>query len=97
MMTNMFSGRLISRFGDVPCPPRSSDLSSCDFFLWGYLKGRVYTHKPRNLNDLKDAIQQEVLTIDQQLLARAMEDFKLRIENCFQADSRHLNDIIFHT
>ena len=64
---------------------------------WGYLKGRVYTHKPRNLNELKDAIRQEVLTIDQQLLARAMDDFKRRIENCIQEDGRHLNDIIFHT
>jgi len=71
-------------------------LSSCDFFLWGYLKGRVYTHKPRNLNELKDAIRQEVLTIDHQLLAQAMDDFKWRIENCIQEDGRHLNDIIFH-
>jgi len=57
----------------------------------------VYTHKPRNLNELKDAIRQEVLTIDQQLLARAMDDFKRRIENWIQEDGRHLNDIIFHT
>ncbi|GFG37214.1 hypothetical protein Cfor_06115 [Coptotermes formosanus] len=33
--------------------PRSPDLASCDFFLWGYLKGRAYTHKPRNLNELE--------------------------------------------
>jgi len=32
----------------------------------------------------------------QQLLARAMEDFKRGIENCIQEDGRHLNDI-FHT
>jgi len=58
----------------------------------------VYTHKPRNLNELKDAIRrQEVLTIDQQLLARAMDDFKRRIENCIQEDGRHLNHIILHT
>jgi len=57
----------------------------------------VYTHKPRNLGELKDAIRQEVLTIDQQLLARAMDDFKRRIENWIQEDGRHLNDIIFHT
>ena len=69
--------------------PRSPDLS-CDFFLWGYLKGRVYTHKPRNLNELKDAIRQEVLTIDQQLLARAMDDFKRRFQNGIQEDGRHL-------
>ena len=96
VLRNMFPGHLISRFGDVPWPPRSPDMSSCDYFLWGYLKGRVYTHKPRNLGEFKDAIRQEVLTIDQQLLVRAMDDFN-RIENCIQEDGRHLNDIIFHT
>jgi len=69
---NMFPGHLISRFGDVPWPPRSPDLSTCDFFLWGYLKSRVYTHKPRKLNDLKEAIR----PIDRQLLARVMDDLK---------------------
>jgi len=49
------------------------------------------------LNELKDAIWQEVLTIDHQLLAQAMDDFKWRIENCIQEDGHHLNDIIFHT
>ena len=63
----------------------------------GYLKGHVYTHKPCNLNELSDAIRQEVLQIDQQLLTRAMDDFKRRIENYIQEDGRHLNDIIFHT
>jgi hypothetical protein len=79
---NMFPGLLISRFGDVPWPTRSPDLSLCDFFLWGSLKDRVYAHNPRNLNELKDAIQQEVLTNDQQLLARAMEDFMLHTSMC---------------
>jgi hypothetical protein len=65
---NMLSKHLISHFGDMPWPPRSPDLSSCDFFPWGYLKGRVYIHKPHNLNELKVAIRQEVLTIEQQLL-----------------------------
>jgi hypothetical protein len=57
----------------------------------------MYTHKPRNLKEFKDAIRQVVITIDQQLLARSMDDFKWRIENCIQEDGRHLNDIIFHT
>jgi len=89
--------RLKLRFGEFPWPPRSPDLSSCNFFLWVYLKGRVYTHKPRNLNELKDAIRQEVLTIHQQLLARAMDDLKRRIKNLIQEDVRHLHYIIFHT
>ncbi|GBM35241.1 hypothetical protein AVEN_45510-1 [Araneus ventricosus] len=26
----------------LPWPPRSPDLKPCDFFLWGYVKGKVY-------------------------------------------------------
>jgi len=32
---NMFPGHLISCFGDVPWPPHSPDLSTCDFFPLG--------------------------------------------------------------
>ena len=42
VLRQKFPGRLISRFGDIPWPPRSPDLTSCDFFLWGYLKSKVY-------------------------------------------------------
>jgi len=76
IVRNMFPGHLISRFGDVPLPPRSPDLSTCDFFLWGYLKSRGYPHKPRTLNDLKEAFRQEIRPIDRQLLARVMDDLK---------------------
>ena len=77
-------------------PPRSPDLS-CDFFLWGYLKSRVYVHKHRTLNDLKEAIRQEIRPIDRQLLACVMDDFKKRLENCIKEDGHHLTDIIFKT
>ena len=93
----MFPRHLISRFGDVLWLPRSPDLSTCDLFLWGYLKSRVYTHKPCMLNDLKEAIHQEIRPIDRQLLARVRDDFKKRLENYIQEDGRHLTDIIFKT
>ena len=36
LLKDCFPNRLISRFGDIPWPPRSPDLTPCDFFLWGY-------------------------------------------------------------
>ena len=78
-------------------PSLSRSLSTCDFFLWGYLKSRVYTHKPRTLNDLKEAVRQEIRPINRQLLACVMDDLKKRLENCIQEDSRHRTDIIFKT
>ena len=76
---------------------RRTFIGACALWRLGYLKVRVYTQKPSNLNELKGAIRQEVLTIDQKLLARAMDDFKRRIENCIQEDVCHLNVIIFRT
>ena len=57
-----FEDMIISRGGDVNWPPRSCDLTSLDFFLWGYLKSQVYTNKPQTIDALKvnitNAIQQ---------------------------------------
>ena len=48
-------------------------------FFFVSIWNRVFTlHKPRTLNDLKEAIRQEIRPIGRQLLARAMEDFKRR-------------------
>ena len=51
-LSSQFPGQLISRIGDVKWP----DLSPLDFFLWGYLKERVYRGNPTTLTDLKDAV-----------------------------------------
>lgn len=41
-LNQAFGHRWIGRGGPVIWPPRSPDLSSIDFFLWGALKGAVY-------------------------------------------------------
>ncbi len=45
-------------------PPHRPDLSSLDFFLWGYLKNRVYMAAPWNLEELKDNIARDIENID---------------------------------
>jgi hypothetical protein len=42
-LRRLFPQPVISRFGDVPWPLRSPDLTSPDFFLWAYLKSKVYS------------------------------------------------------
>jgi transposase len=49
LLKTIFPDRLISRFGDIPWAPRSCDLTPLDFFLWGYLKSKVYINRPRVL------------------------------------------------
>lgn len=97
LVQRMFPGKVISRFGDIPWPPRSPDLSPCDFFLWGHLKAQVYTHQPRSLIELKEAIKEEVAAIDNALLTRVKDDFQARLEKCIQENGHHMLDVIFHT
>ena len=62
------------------------------------MKSRVYVHKPRTLNDLKEAVRQEIRPIDPQLLASVIDDLKKKgLENCIEEDGHHLTDIIFKT
>ncbi|GFS79818.1 DUF4817 domain-containing protein [Trichonephila clavipes] len=55
--------RIVSRRCRYPWPPRSPDLTPADFWLWGYLKSRVYLSGPSSLSELKDAILREVSSI----------------------------------
>ena len=67
-----------SRFYDVPWPPRSPDLSACDFFLWGYLISKVYVQKPRTVDDLKVSIREEIATVPQEMSVNVMRNFEER-------------------
>ena len=73
-LKNLFPGRLMSKSGDLDWPPRSPDLTPADFFLWGYLKSKVYVNKPRTVEELKDNIREEIAAILAEILAKTMEN-----------------------
>ncbi|KAG5323085.1 TC3A transposase, partial [Pseudoatta argentina] len=74
-----FPERLISIRGDLEWQARSPDLTPCDFFLWGFLKSRVYVNRPSTLQDLKTNIQEEIANITPAMLARVMTNARNRI------------------
>lgn len=92
-----FPERLISLRGNVEWPPRSPDFSSCDYFLWGYLKSNVYIDKPRTLEALSETITCEIEKIPRAMLERSMDDFATRLQECLDKNRRHLTDVIFRT
>ncbi|CAF5022496.1 unnamed protein product [Rotaria sp. Silwood1] len=54
----------IGRRVTVEGPPRSPDLTPCDFSLWGIMKDRVYAQSPRDVNHLKSLIKQEFTSLN---------------------------------
>lgn len=47
---------MISKFGDCDWSPISLDLIALDFFLWSYVKTKVYANKPQTIEQLKKNI-----------------------------------------
>jgi hypothetical protein len=94
VLNEMFPGRVISRRGNIEWPARSPDLNACDFFLWGYLKSKVYEKKPRTTVDLKQNIRDEVAPISPTMLQRVMQNFQKRLRECVDNNGRHLTDTI---
>ncbi|GFU70725.1 uncharacterized protein TNCV_4224211 [Trichonephila clavipes] len=58
--TTFGEDRIVSRRCRYPWHPRSPDLTLADFWLWGYLKSRMYLSGPSSLSGLKDVIRREV-------------------------------------
>ncbi len=52
-----FPNRWIGQKGCIEYPPRSPDITPLEFFLWGYLKDRVYATKPDTIVALKIIIK----------------------------------------
>jgi len=73
VLGEMFPQHVISHGGDVPWPAHSPDLSACDYFLWGFLKSRVFISKPRTEAELKQSINEEISVILEQVTSQVME------------------------
>jgi len=48
-----FSNRWIGREGPTHWPPRSPDITPLDFFLWGYVKDKVFSTPVPDFTNLK--------------------------------------------
>ena len=86
--------------GDIGWPARSLDLNPCDFFLWGYLKSKVYINRPRSIKQLKDAVRQEIAAIPQEITHRVIDNFCERLRQRVDNNASHLThltDLIFKT
>ena len=97
LLRENFRGPVISRNGDQNWPPRSCDLTPCEFFLWGFVKSRVYANKPQIIPELKVEIRRVVCEIEPQLCGNVIESFVKRARVCQQSRGGHLWDIVFHS
>ena len=66
-----------------PLPARSPDLTPCDYFLWSYVKDKVFV-PPQHVSvpDLKNRITAAVETITPDLLITVWQEMDYRLDVC---------------
>ena len=79
-LDNIFRGRWIGRGGPIAWPPRSPDLTPLDFFLWGYVKDKVYATPVRDLRDLRERIIEAIESISEDMLQRTWQEIVHRLD-----------------
>jgi len=65
-----------------------------DYFLWGYMKGRVYQNKPRTKDALKANITEEIQAVSADVLARTFQNMAHRVQNCLDASGGHFQHVM---
>lgn len=75
---------------NMPWPPRSPDMTPCDFFLWGFIKSRVYRTQPTNMADLKAKIAAAFKEVTPDMLEKSLLSYKERLHRCVERDGRHV-------
>lgn len=82
--------RVISRGFTNNWPSRSPDLNPCDYFLWGYLKNRVFRNNPQTIHALKQAISHEITNLSAELLGRSIENLYDRLIYVIGQEGKHI-------
>ena len=59
--------------------------------------GRHDSNRPQSIEELKDAIRQEIASIPHEMIRRVIDNFRERLQQCVDNNGSHLTDLIFKT
>jgi hypothetical protein len=91
-----FYNRIISRNTPNNWPPRSCDLTPCDFFLWPYIKNSIYTTPINDLAELRNRITQKINEINNNpiVLENVTNAIRRRTRLCLQEQGAHFQHLL---
>jgi hypothetical protein len=84
------------RGGPTAWPARSPDLNSCDYYLWRYMKTKVYRTQVENQEELLERIMVTAEEIRQNTeeLARVSASLRRRVEACISENGGHFKHLL---
>ena len=91
-----FSNRWIGRGGprdsNISWPPRSPDLTPMDFFVWGFVKEKVYVKNYENLADLKESILAAFLELTNEMISSSVKNIQKRLKLVVERRGLHVEN-----
>ena len=85
--------------GGINWPPYSCDLTPPDYFLWGYIKDKVYKDSVPNLKTLKERITNIINGISEGIsddIRHSVSDaFVTRLRHVIAIDGGHFENLIY--
>lgn len=82
--------RWVGLHGPLTWPPKSPDLTPPDFFLWGYLKSKVYEGEPSSTDELRIAIEEAIRDIPVDLCKKTVQSVPVRLRECKSANGEQV-------
>lgn len=93
-LNQVFQNHWIGQRGTIEWPARLPDLTPLDFFLWGYIKDKVYATKPRDLDDLRQRIIHVCTDITPEIIRSSLENFYVRLGICQEVQGEHFEQLL---
>jgi len=85
-----FPNRWIGRDGLTPWPPRSPDFTPIDFFVWGYVKDKVFSTPVPVITDLKARITDAFATITEDTLENTWREIDYQLNVLRATEGAHV-------
>ena len=88
-----FGHKWIGNNGPMHWAPRSPDLTTMDYHLWGHVKSLVTAKAPTNVDQLMSAISSSFEQITSNTLFSVFETFKRRLQLCMKEEGGHFEHL----
>jgi hypothetical protein len=99
LLHDIFDSHIVSkRFPDrFRCgqnwPPNSPDLSQCDYFLWGFLKEKIFP-KQQIIMGLRVLIIQACNEITEDMCRRVIKNITVHVEEVVRCNGGHIERLV---
>ena len=75
-------------------PPHSLDINPCDFFLWGFLKEKVFQRRPENSAQLRAHIVKLCRTLSEDLCRKVVTNVMVRLQEVVRQNGSYIKHVL---